>query len=153
MRRFDEPATAPAAAGFRVVRQINGIDKRWPVGSTIPAADFYKFRNHNTLISSHYVVVADGLGVAKPHDLPPAQPEPPRPAVEIIDDPDIVVSARKTKAHMTKLCGSEKLAADLIAHDPVARERHMRAVKVNTERERRRKKLISLSPSEVENPL
>ncbi len=63
-------------------------------------------------------------------------------------DPDIVVSAQKTKALLIEKCGGNAgLATDLIVGDKAARELFLRAEAAHQFNERRRLGCQSLPPS------
>lgn len=146
LRRYDEPATAlPAGSGFVVKRQINGIDKTWPVGSVIPPTEFYAMRNHAALLSSHYVAVSDGTGVVQPRDLPPPEKPKPNPPIWLSDSPDPLQAWPETLAARTAaIGGDEPLASVQLKANHDGAQQWKRYDKALQDRTRKRLNAVSL---------
>lgn len=148
MRRFDEVAATalPAGGGFVVKRQINGVDKVWPVGSTIPSAEFYRMRNHAALLSSHYVAFTDGASsVVQARPLPAPDKPQVNAKVEIVHHSDVIESFRQTyRDAISRFGGDAARARDALLADPATRDLYYRAEKTNQEIVRKRGRLPSL---------
>jgi hypothetical protein len=88
--------------------------------------------------------------LAKPHKLPKPQAEKRRPPVELIQDEDPVVAWQMSKVRMTKLTGDPVLARELLLADADGRSLFKLATKVACAAEAKRRKVVSISPSQLE---
>jgi hypothetical protein len=151
MRRHDETvvATLPRAGlELTVRRTFVAGNVRYPVGSIVKDISVLG-RGYASLMAGHFLEwrPGDGKAVAKAHTLPAPAPEKPRPAVEIIDDPDPVASWRRTVALMTERCdGNQARAKDLLLAHREGSALFLRATKIWTDSEAKRRNVVSVSP-------
>jgi len=149
-RRHDDGVPAvPPGAGLVLVarREIRTSSKIFPVGSCVPVEALG--RNFSALLSNHFVEFRPPTkSLAKPRDLP-APPAPPQgnPKVEIVSDPDVVVSWRKTLASMAEKTGGDFGRAHvLLMGDDKASEIYRRATRVDCLQRAKRQGVQSVSP-------
>jgi hypothetical protein len=87
----------------------------------------------------------------QPTDLPKAEPVKAQPVVvQIVDDVSAFESWKLTKAALTRvLDGNEALAMDVLMSSPEARDLYKRAQTEATRAEAKRRKTVSVCPSEI----
>jgi hypothetical protein len=152
LRRDEDPAAVNMPAeGWRLIArrqfQVNG--QVVPVGAEVPVSAL-EGRNLAALLSGHFVSwqPPGNKPLAKARVLPAPKPEPPRPAVELIDDPDPVASWRRSLESMTAKCGGNAaLAKDLLLANRTAQELYKLACRSWADAEAKKRNTTSVSPS------
>jgi len=117
-KHLDEAVTVtPPNDSWRLVVRRAFTDGlvRYDVGCTVPVEAFAKMRNHQRLLDGHYVqwTPPSDAKPRAPRAVAPAAPAP-KPALEIVDDPDVVKSWRLTLAAAVLKVGNAQRAQDLI---------------------------------------
>ena len=152
MRRQDEMvvATLPGPGLQLVVRrQFQNGRHVFPVGSII--ADVTTLgKNYTTLLAGHFLEwrPSDAKPPAQARALPPPPAPPkPNPRVEIVEDPDVVTSWRKTLALTAERCGDDfGKARDLLAAHREGSALFLRATKVWCEQTAQARGVVSVAP-------
>lgn len=148
-KMMDDPVSA-AGPGLQLVvrRQFVAGNICYPVGSVVTDVRVLG-PGYSALMAGHYLEW-------KPSDRPPAQarplppaspPQKPNPKIEIVDDADVVASWRKTLALTAeRLDGDFGRARDLLMAHRDASALFLRATKIWTDAEAKRRGVVSVSP-------
>jgi hypothetical protein len=144
------PVTLPGPGlQLTVRRQFTAGSVVYPAGSII--SDIRVLGpGYSALMSGHYLEWRPGNSkpVAKARALPPPTPEKPRPAVEIIADPDPVASWHRSLESMTEKCdGNAARAKDMLLAHREGSALYLRAQKVWCDGEAKRRGVVSVSPA------
>jgi hypothetical protein len=152
MRHEPVSATQPKGMVLLAHREITVGAMKYPRGSIVPPE---ALNNLQALLDGRFLVWAvKPHNAPQPRELPPAPPPPTRPAViELVlksDDP--VENWFASKKHMTAKCGGDAvMASDLLRSIPGGAQLFKDATRVACAAEARRRKVVSVSPSDL-NP-
>jgi hypothetical protein len=110
-------------------RSMNLSGRRFPVGSILPV-DEIGAKQLEAMVNAKAAVWQPRTRKHYPeaYALDAPQAAKPRPAVQLVDGPDVVDSWRETEDLMTRLCGGDRLMArDVLFGDAAARDLYKRA--------------------------
>jgi hypothetical protein len=130
-----------------VARQTMTIgNRRYPVGSILP--DDIPQKQLRAMVDARRAMyeARSKRHYPSPTDLPQVEPAKPRPAVLLVDDPDVISSWLATEAAMERVAGNPTYANDLLMADPAARDLYRRATFDACKRVAKMVKRPSVSP-------
>jgi hypothetical protein len=127
---------------------ING--RRYPCGSVIDPNKLPQ-KQMGAMINSRMARWEQKGRKAYPESvaLPVAEPPKSRPAIQIVEDSSAEISWRLTLAANARVYGSEAVAMDELMSSPAARDLYKRACYEGTQREAKRRGVVSVGPSEI----